>query len=66
MPKVLCTLYEDPSAGQLGVTKTLKLGEDVENHIRRAIHVLKSTTCPNSLRYLLSMLRPVTPYKGSQ
>ena len=24
MPQVLCTLYEDPSAGQLGVTKTLK------------------------------------------
>ena len=35
MTQVLCTLYMDPSAGQLGVTKTLKLGEDVENHIRR-------------------------------
>jgi len=44
-PQVLCALYNDSSAGHLGVTKTLEkvrrrfywhgLREDVENHIRR-------------------------------
>ena len=44
MPQVLCPLHDDPSAGHLGVSKTLEkvrrrlywqgMQEDVTNHIR--------------------------------
>ena len=73
VPQVLHALHDSPSAGHLGVSKTLEkvwrrfywlgMREDLENHIRRCGLVLKLMTQASCLEHLLSTSSRVIPCK---
>ena len=70
VPQALHVLHNSLSAGHLGVSKTLEkvrrrfywhgIHEDVENHIRRCVLVLKLMTQASCLEHLLSTSSRVT------